>query len=41
MLAFVTNLGMVQLKEVNEEDYELNVCLEQLLVETLREAYEQ
>ena len=41
MLAFVTNLGMVQLKDLNEEDYELHIRLESLLIDTLREAYEQ
>jgi len=41
MLAFVANLGMVQLKDLNEEDYELHIKLESLLIETLREAYEQ
>ena len=41
MLEFVTNLGMVQLKDLLQDDYELHVKLEQLLIETLREAYEQ
>ena len=41
MLAFVTNLGMIQLKDLSEEDYELHIRLEALLIETLREAYEQ
>ena len=39
MLSFVTNLGMIPLKDLNEEDYELHIKLETLLIETLREAY--
>jgi len=41
MLAFVTNLGMVQLKDLNGDDFELHIRLESLLIETLKEAYEQ
>lgn len=41
MLGFVSNLGLFQLKDLTEEDYELHIKLEQLLVDTLREAYEQ
>jgi len=41
MLSFVTSLGLVPLKDLNEEDFELHVRLESLLIETLREAYLQ
>lgn len=40
MLSFVSNLGMVPLKDLNESDFELNVRLESILIETLKEAYQ-
>ena len=39
MLSFVSHLGMVPLKDLNEHEFELNVRLESLLIETLKEAY--
>lgn len=39
MLSFVSRLGMVPLKDLNETDFELNIRLEFLLIETLKEAY--
>ena len=41
MLAFVDKLGMVELWDLNKDDYDLHVRLESLLIETLKEAYEQ
>ena len=41
MLSFVGGLGMVALKNLSVEDFELDVRLESILVETLREAYQQ
>ena len=41
MLDFVQNLGMVKLRDLVQDDFELHVRLEQILIETLREAYEQ
>ena len=40
MLEFVQNLGMVELRDLVKDDCELHVRLEQILIETLREAYE-
>jgi len=41
MLSFVSELGMVTLKNLHEDDYELYIRLEQLLIETLNEAYQR
>lgn len=41
MLSFVTGIGMVPLKNLNDEDFELHVRLESILIETLREAYQK
>jgi len=40
MLSFVSGLGKVPLKNLNDEDFEMHVRLESLLIETLREAYQ-
>ena len=41
MLQFVANLGMSALKDLHDDDYELHVKLESILIDTLREAYQQ
>ena len=40
MLSFVSRLGMVPLKDLHEQDFELNLKLESVLIETLKEAYQ-
>ncbi len=41
MLSFVKELGMVSLKSLYDDEYELHIRLDQLLVETLNEAYQR
>ena len=41
MLSFVSQIGMVALKNIYEDDYELDVRLETILIETLNQAYSQ
>jgi len=39
MLSFVGKLGMVPLKDLYDDEYELIIRLESLLIETLNQAY--
>ena len=41
MLSFVAGLGLVALKDLYKEDYELHIRLESLLIEVLNEEYQR
>ena len=39
MLSFVTGLGLVALKDLYRDDYEMHIRIESLLIEVLNEEY--
>ena len=41
MLSFVGGLGMVALRDFGEKDFEMHVRLEAILIDTLKDAYQQ